>query len=304
MSSIGIGIPVYNDSILIDYLLDSIDIYTDRKLFKITVLDDGSAKDNKKSVKKICKNHDVDFIYHDKNLGVPKSWNDLVKYLNTDYIILLNNDIVVWDKWFESMKFFLENNPNIGTVSLPIVIINTEDVNNIVSGIRANPNKRCIEILEPCTRKIRKGVFNLPELGPPIRAVWPIGCIFGFSRKMYDTVNGFNEAYHSFYEEVEFGINLYQKGYPSIILPGPHIYHVWGATFQINSQISGEEIMDNSRKIFISKYGTDYIEAFKMLNHNFETNVSYLENIENENNTKKNVILCDTHFIDWCKQWC
>lgn len=71
--SIGIGIPVYNDCILIDYLLNSIDIYTDRSLFKIAVLDDGSSEDNQKAVKKICENHNIDFIYHDKNIGVPKA---------------------------------------------------------------------------------------------------------------------------------------------------------------------------------------------------------------------------------------
>lgn len=296
--SIGVGVPVYNDFTLINYLLDSIDIYTDRRLFKIAVLDDGSSDNNQKSIKKICENHNVDFIFHDKNLGVPKSWNDLVKHLNTDYVILLNNDILVFKNWFEPMKFFLENNPKIGTVSLPILIINREDINSIIENLRLDPKERPIEILEPCTRKRRNGVFNLSESLPPIRTTYPIGCIFGFSRKVYDMVNGFNEDYHSFYEEIEFGIKLYNNGYPSIILSGPHIYHVWGATFQINHQLNGGEIMSDSRKIFVSRHGSDYMEYFKTLDHNFNTTVSCLCN-----NTKMNVILNNTRFIDWCKEW-
>lgn len=297
MSSIGIGIPVYNDCILINYLLDSIDIYTDRNLFKIVVLDDGSSGDNQKAVKKICDNHNVDFIYHDKNIGVPKSWNDLIEHLNTDYIILLNNDIVVFKNWFESIKFFLENNPEIGTVSLPMIIVNREDIGNIIENLKINHNKRPIEVLEPCTRIKRIGVFDPQESNYPSRIAWPM-CVFGFSRKAYDSVKGFNEAYHAFYEEVDFGISLYQKGYPSYVLSGPHIYHVWGATFQTNQQINSSQLLNNSRKVFMSKYGKDYIDIFKTLNHNFDTTISYLEG-----DTQKSITLNNTYFTDWCKQW-
>jgi GT2 family glycosyltransferase len=323
----GIGVATFNDSILINHFLDSVDLYTDRRNnrnnrnddndndnnnnnsnnnnnnneLKIAVLDDGSTKENQEAVRKICKNHNVDFICHDKNLGVPKSWNDLVKYLNTDYIILSNNDIILYKNWFENIKFFLENNDNIGTVSLPILIVNREDISSIIEKLKINPNERCIEILEPCTRKRREGIFNLSETGDPIRITYPIGCIFGFSRKAYDMIGGFNESYHSFYEEVEFGIELYKKRLYSYILPGPHVYHVWGATFQINSQIDGEKIMNISRKIFTSKYGKDYTEVFKTLDNNFNTTISYLYGIDN--NVKKDVIINNTHFIDWCKEW-
>lgn len=299
MSTIGIGIPVYNDSTLINYLLDSIDIYTDRRLFKIAVLDDGSSENNQKSVKKICENHNVDFICHDKNLGVPKSFNDLVKYLDTDYIILSNNDIIVYKNWFESIKFFLENNHNIGTVSLPMIISQREDMHNIIESLKINPNKRPIEVLEPCTRIKRNGIFELSELKPPSRLAWPM-CVFGFSRRLYDMVNGFNENYRAFYEEVNMGIDLYQKGYPSYVLPGPHVYHVWGATFQTNQQINSSQLLEDSRKIFVSKYGKDYVEYFKTLNHDFDTTISYLEG---DTQTQKSVTLNNTYFTDWCTQW-
>lgn len=304
MSNYGIGVATYNDSILINYFLDSVDIYTDRKQFKIAVLDDGSTEDNQKAVKKICENHGVDFIYHDKNLGVSKSFNDLVKYLDTDYVILSNNDIIVYKNWFESIKFFLENNHNIGTVSLPMIISNREDMHGIIENLKTNPNKRPIEVLEPCTRRKRDGIFELPESGrQPSRLAWPM-CVFGFSRKSYDMINGFNESHRAFYEEVSFGIDLYQKGYPSYVLQGPHVYHVWGATFQINQQINTSQLLEDSKKIFVSKYGKDYKEYFETLNHDFDTTVSYLE-IETERNNKiqKSITLNNTYFTDWCKDW-
>lgn len=278
MSSTGIGIPIYNDSVLISYLLDSIDMCTNRKHVKIAVIDDGSTEDNQKSVKKICEDHNVDFIYNNNNDGVPKSWNRLVMYLNTDYIILLNNDIIVFDKWFDAMNFFLVNNPNIGTVSLPTIITDKADMPYIIQNMRSDINKRAIEILSPYDKTRRYQTFNLPETRHPVRSMSPIGCSFGFSRKAYDIVYGFNEQYFAFYEEVDFGISLYMQGYPSIILPGPHLYHGWGLTFQMNTAINAQKLLDESREKFISKYGCDQLEVFKRLNHNFETNVTYIDN--------------------------
>ncbi len=297
MTTIGIGIPVYNDYILSSYLLDSIMCCTDRKLFNIIVLDDGSAADNRKYLEDVCKGYNVDFIYNDHNMGVPKSWNILVRHLNTDYIILLNNDIVVFDKWFENIKFFLENNDKIGTVSLPTLNINRSDIPLILECIKSNPRKRIVEILHPYNKTRRPMTHNLPESRHPVRVTSPVGCSFGFSRKAYDIVLGFNEKYYAFYEEVDFGISLYQQGYPSYILPSPHIYHVWGATFQ-TLQIDAQRVMNESRTKFVSKYGGDEIDVFKKLNHNFDTSITYVDS-----DVPRNVVIKETYSPGSCIEW-
>lgn len=296
MVTIGIAIPVFNDFILINYLLDSIMRYTDNKSAKILVLDDGSTKENQEETKRVCSFYDVECTCHDKNLGVSTSWNHLVKHLNTDYVILLNNDILVFQKWFETMKFFLENNPNIGTVSLPTILINKHDISRTVR----NPDKRSVEILDHTTRIKRSGVFNLSESKPPIRVISPVGCGFGFRRDKFDMVGGFDESYHAFYEELDFGIRLYNRGLPSIILPGPHLYHIWGATFQKNQHIDPVKMMDNSRKTFISKHGEDKMNIFKKLSHNFDTNITYLDI---DNDTEKTILLKETYPPDSDLGW-
>lgn len=286
--SIGIGIPVYNDFILTDQLLKSIDLYTDRSKVKIAVIDDGSTWDNRDALKIICENHKVDFINNIENSGVAKSWNRLVKYLNTEYVILLNNDLILFSKWFEVIKYFLENNEKVGTVGLPTLNIIHEDIFRLI----LEPGKRNVEILNPWTKIKRHGIFNLPEIRPPVRTMSPFGfgCCFGFSRKAYDLVMGFNESYYAFYEEVDFGISLYHQGYPSYILPSPHIYHIWGATFQKNQQINAAKVMEESRQKFASKYGCDQQEMFKRLNHSFESQIRYLDNDQ-----PKSIMLKETY---------
>jgi len=276
--SIGIGIPVFNDFVLTDYLLKSIELYTpELDEIKIVVLDDGSTDDYRDALKRICQNHKVEFISNSKNSGVAKSWNRIVHFLKTDNMILLNNDIFVYNGWFRVLRYFLENNQNVGTVGLPTLNITQEDVFRLALALE--PGKRTVDILNPWTKARRIGVTNIPELRPPVRSMSPFGfgCCFGFSRKAYDLVHGFNEEYYAFYEEVDFGIALYQQGMSSFILPSPHIYHVWGATFQRNQQINAAKVMEESRRIFINKYGCDQQDIFKRSNHNFESEITYLD---------------------------
>lgn len=294
MTTIGIGIPVFNDFILVNYLLDSIMRYTDHKSVKIMVLDDGSTKENQEETKRVCAFYDVECICHDRNLGVSASWNHLVKALKTDYVILLNNDILVFQKWFETMKFFLENNPNIGTVSLPTVIIDKRDLSRVMRSL----DNRSVEILDPVTKIKRSGIFNLSESKPPIRVISPIGCSFGFRRDKFDMIGDFDENYQAFYEELDFGLRLYNRGFPSIILPSPHLYHIWGATFQRNQHIDPVRMVENSRKMFISKYGEDKMNIFKKFNHNFETAISYLDN-----DIQRSIVLKETYPPDSDMGW-
>lgn len=297
MSTIGIGIPVFNDYVLTGHLLDSIFLYTERSdINKIIVIDDGSNEEYRDSLRKVCKCRDVDIIINDTNLGVPKSWNKLVKELNTDYLILLNNDTVVWNGWLKAIKYALENNSDVGTVSLPTILVARCDVHKI---IHDDANKRHVEILNPLNKTKRDNTFNLPEGRDPTRIMSPIGCSFAFSRKMFDKAIGFNEIYKYFYEEVDFGISLYGMKHPSVILPCPHIYHIWGATFESNMQIDAQGIMSESRSKFISKFGMDQVELYRRLDHKFDTKVKYLDYEGNKKEVLLNYTYSPESGIEW-----
>lgn len=287
MSTIGIGIPAFNDYYLTKNLLDSIFFFTDRKdIDKIIVLDDGSESGYRNELKKICDDRKVHLIYNEQNLGVPRSWNRLVRKLGTDIVVLLNNDIVVWHGWLKNLIYFLENNPVVGTVSLPTVTINRADIHKVIEDNKNREEKRknirSVEILKPWDRTVRSYTYNLDETRDPIRAVAPMGCSFAFTRKVFDEVLGFNENYLYYFEEVDFGISLYVKNFWSYILPCPHVYHVIGGTFAENAgKINFLRVMEESKQKFINKYGCDQLELYRRLKEqekvDFINKVKYID---------------------------
>ncbi len=246
-TKISIGAPTYNDSQRINGLLTSIFTITSKEELeecKFVIVDDGTKKEEtKEGLRKICEKFNVPLVEHDKNYGIPKAWNSLTNYYDSDFCILLNDDIQVSDpNWLKCMIYFLENNEKIGGVGWPLFHMGPD------------------------------GSLN-PEMSKPDYDVKPalvgapVGCGFAFRKSSYDLVpGGFPEVLPSFYEEIWFGFELAKVGYGSYQLPYPAMEH-WGSqTFAKNPELSiakpNPEVlsMEKYKEIMFKKYPLSRVE--------------------------------------------
>lgn len=227
---ISIGIPTYNACGRVSDCLASINLYTPMNDYdvKMVVLDDGTPDKNEvNQLQEVCDLYKVPLIKHEKNEGIPKSWNDLVKYYDTEYCILLNDDIQINSNiWLKNLLYFMENNDKIGSVGFPI--------------IQMDPNTNS-----------RNKSYDLPnENSEPARVGASIGCCFGVRRSVFDKIiqpdnsNGFWESLFSFFEETDYGIELYKHGFQAFMLPTPALYHCGSVTFSKNIELSTRKIID------------------------------------------------------------
>jgi GT2 family glycosyltransferase len=226
---IAIGAPTYNSVERLQNLLTSIEFYTDfeKDNYRVVILDDGTPDLNKrKELVEMAFRCGVDFIQHEKNEGIPKSWNDLTKYFDdAELIILLNDDVEVCNaNWLKSFVYFMGNNPKVGNVGFPIVHI------------------------DPTTRLPRKDLPMPSEEGIPGLVGAPNGCCFGFRKELWEKIInpdnsiGFWEDLRSFYEEISFGFEIAKMGYYSIQLATPFFHHLGSLTFGTNPELSVREI--------------------------------------------------------------
>lgn len=243
---IGIGAPTYNSIKRLERLLSSLEFYKDKDFnYEIVILDDGTPDIQKREgVKELALRFGVDFIQHENNEGIPKSWNSLTKHFqDIDIMVLFNDDICICNEnWLKCVAYALQQNEKVAAVGYPLIQIDP------ITGL---PNKN----------------YSLPNLdSQPGRVGAVVGCCFVFKKKIYDQIGGFDENIKSFYEETDWGFRVAQAGYYSVMLPYPPIEHCGSQTFGqnpiINIQLPNQELcsMERYKEIMNKKYPAERIE--------------------------------------------
>lgn len=259
MLKILVCIPTYNGYYRVDWLLNSIALRKDENIdFKIIVCDDSGKDSHRRQVEAVVNKWKNDnrighlllgVLINEKNLGLATTWNRLARSYDSEQIMFINDDIIVSKGWLSSMVYFLENNPNAGSVSEYAYFITKDDIGPLLSSsytivVPRNPYDK------KQTEKYSDGL-EYPGL-----CMCPAGCMFGITREKFNLVGGFDEKYFAFYEETDLGTSLASKGFGSYCLSWPRNWHLWSATFGEAPEINAGMVMENSRVYYTRKWGS------------------------------------------------
>jgi len=247
-----VGIPTYNGSHRVDWLLQSISMRTPMDAdYRIVVCDDSGRPEHQGMTRAVVEKWKsqlpVDLIVNEKNLGLSSTWNRMIKSKDSEHCILINDDIIVASYWLESMTYFLGNNPKAGSAGHYSYFITKDDVSQLLSSPDAIVTPR-----DPFTKEPNQKWTDDNEY--PGRVMAPNGAFFGFRRAVYDEIGGFDPNYYTFYEESDFGTSLASHGYPTYALSWPRSWHLWSATFGSAPEIEASKVMNNSRQYYIKKW--------------------------------------------------
>lgn len=252
MPKVLIGIPTYNGAHRVDWLLQSISMNTTKNIdYKIVICDDSGNKEHQEKTRAVVDkwslNLNISLLINDKNIGVSKSWNKIIKSEDeySQCIIIINDDIIVNKNWLETMVYFLKNNPNAGVVFYDFLKIEERDI----PGLLSNDFQ---EIL----LKFQANNYDSKNTYP-IRCMHYVGCFFGFNRDKYDMVEGFDEEYFANFEETDFCTTLASYGFPSYILRYPISWHIYSATFKSTTELNYQDIFEKSQQYYIKKWKGD-----------------------------------------------
>ena len=92
--------------------IDSIRRHT-RQKYELILVDNGSKDGTEEYFRSI---QGAKVIRNPENLGVSKGWNQGMRQAAGEYILILNNDIIVGPDWLENMVRLAESDPSIGLV--------------------------------------------------------------------------------------------------------------------------------------------------------------------------------------------
>jgi len=105
--------PAHNQLEYTKLCLENIKRNTQRIDYEIIAIDNASTDGTSGFLKK----NKIKAIRNRKNFGVAKAWNQGVKKSKSDYVCIINNDIITGDGWLETMVDLYEKTGNAGIIS-------------------------------------------------------------------------------------------------------------------------------------------------------------------------------------------
>lgn len=186
------------------------------KDYKLIVVDNNSSDASLEFLKK----ENIDCIELDKNYGFARACNVALEKVDTEYVILLNNDTVVFENYIENLAKRIEEDGNIFSVN-PLMI-SMQD-NNLVDDAGDSLN-----IL---------GFAYQIGVGENIKYYQKKREVFStcagasiYRMSILKKIGFFDEKHFAYLEDVDLGFRARMFGYYNMYEPSAKVYHIGSAT--------------------------------------------------------------------------
>jgi len=219
--------------------LESIRRHT-RGDYEVIIVDNGSGPETVDWLKTLT---DVRVIYNLTNRGYAGGNNQALAAARGEYVVLLNNDVVVTEGWLDDLLAAFERIPGLG-VSAPR--------SNRIAGDQLVPDAAYenLDEMHAFARKRRERFAGEGYLTD--RAIGLCLCI---DRRVIEEVGGIDERYGvGNFEDDDFCIRVRAAGYSIFVCDDVFIHHFGSQTFAANKVDWTSTMRENWRK-FAKKWG-------------------------------------------------
>lgn len=221
----------WNGAKLMEEFLPSVIAYSPAEEAEVVVADNGSTDNSIALLQE--KFPSVRIIRLDKNYGFAEGYNQALKQLDNEYTVLLNSDVEVTPGWLDAPLAALEADTTIAAAQ---------------PKIRAQRNKEYFEYAGaaggymdiygyPYCRGRMLHVVEKDETqyDTPADILWATGACLFIRTAVYKEVGGLDAGFFAHQEEIDMCWRLRSRGYRLVCTPQSVVYHVGGATLQVES---------------------------------------------------------------------
>ncbi len=238
-STVSIVIPTYNQWEYTKQAIESIKRFTDYN-YEIIIVDNASTDG---TIAELKKYPEIKVIANKENFGFPKAINQGVLESKGDYILLLNNDVIVTQNWLSRMIEVADMQENIGIVG---------PISNSVSGVQLDKNAKY------------KSVKDMPKYAATI-AERNKGKIVEFPRvaflctlikkEVINKIGGLDEGFTpGNFEDDDFCLRAQIAGYKTVIAQDVFIHHYGSVSFKKDGNNKYAERLEINKQKFVNKW--------------------------------------------------
>ena len=240
---VSILIPVYNHLDLTLNCLSSLAQANSDVQFEILVGDDNSSDSTPRVLQSV---EGIRVFSNDTNLGFLRNVNSLAAHARGKYLILLNNDTLVLERWLEPLIEVLEKDDAVAIVGP--TLLNKEgtvqDAGGIVyaNGTAANFGRGAIP--------------SSPEVSYARRVDYITGAVLGVRKEDFLSEFGaFDDRYSpGYYEDTDLGMSAIAAGRYAMFVPRSRVVHLEGGTHGRDPQKGVKAFQEKNRLKFLDKW--------------------------------------------------
>ena len=264
----------WNGEKLLERFLPSVLENSPAEIAEIVVADNGSTDNSVALLKE--KFPTVRLILLDQNYGFAEGYNRAIQLIDSEYTVLLNSDVEVTQNW----------------LSKPIEILDSErDIVMVQPKILAERNRTYFEYAGAaggfidkygypfCRGRILNDVEkDSGQYDNQIDVLWASGACLFTRTYIYIREGGLDAGFFAHQEEIDFCWRLRSRGYRIVCTPQSVVYHVGGATLNVESPhktflnfrnnllMLYKNLLDKDLKpVFRVRYVLDIVAALKFL---------------------------------------
>lgn len=228
---------------------------------KIVVVDNASTDGSEKEIENL---QGVTLVRAGANLGFAKACNLGAKYASKEFLLFLNPDSLLYVNTLDNVLTFMQKSKN---AHVGICGVQLFDENGSVS-------RSCARF--PTAFNLVVHAFGLDRIFPKIghfMSEWDhsatrqvdhvIGAFFFVRKSVFDVLNGFDETFFLYLEDLDFSYRTYLNGWASVYITEAQAFHAGGGT---SKQIKAKRLFYSlrSRIIYAFKH-FNFFAAFLVL---------------------------------------
>lgn len=218
--------------------------------YDIIVVDNHSHDDSINQLKNYSVNNNFKLIENEENYGFAEGNNIgiryALKYLNPEYILLLNNDTVVDENFLKELTCAGEKNSKIGILGPKIYSYDNPD---IIWSAGCKISWKLARGIQ-----IGSGKTDECQYNSPVEVEYISGSAFLIKTDVIKKIGFMDNTYFLYFEESDWTLNANQAGYKSLYVPTAKVWHKVSRSGGGISKPIGLYYITRNRWIFMKKW--------------------------------------------------
>ena len=224
---------------------------------EIIIVDNNSNDGSKESLP--SKFPGVKFIFNNENLGFAKACNQGSKISSGNYLLFLNPDTILTETCLKDCISFFESHADVGAAGVRML---DEKGNFLKESKRGLPSPSAsfyklfgLTAMFPGSKTFGKYYQgHLPEdENNPVDVL--SGAFMMVKREIFEKVNGFDESFFMYGEDIDLSLRITQRGYKNYYLGKLSVTHLKGGSTTYNYKYVRD--FYSAMNLFVKKHYSD-----------------------------------------------